>query len=134
MPSVNAAIGFAQLEYFDFILSNKRELAEIYHRFFAELGIPTFHEPAGCSSNYWLNVIMMNSREEREEFLKFANERNVQCRPVWTLMHKLPPYKDCPRTEMPVAEWFEDRIVNIPSGVRVPREGIAGLQLDGKHA
>ena len=118
MPSVNAAIGFAQLEYFDYIRQNKRELAEMYHQFFAKLGIPTFHEPAGCSSNYWLNVIMLNSRQEREDFLKFANDNKVQCRPVWTLMHKLTPYKDYTRTPMPVAEWFEDRVVNIPSSVR----------------
>jgi len=118
MPSVNAAIGFAQLEYFDHIRQNKRELAEMYHQFFAKLGIPTFREPAGCSSNYWLNVIMLNSRQEREDFLKFANDNKVQCRPVWTLMHKLTPYKDYTRTPMPVAEWFEDRVVNIPSSVR----------------
>ena len=118
MPSVNAAIGLAQLEYFDHIRQNKRELAEMYHQFFSKLGIPTFHEPSGCSSTYWLNVILMNSRQEREEFLKFANDNKVQCRPIWTLMHKLLPYKDCSRTPTPVAEWFEDRVVNIPSSVR----------------
>jgi len=118
LPSLNAAIGLAQLEYFNYIRENKRELAEMYHTFFAKLGIPTFHEPKDCSSNYWLNVIMFNSRQEREDFLKFANDNQVQCRPIWTLMHKLKPYKDFPRTEMSVSEWFEDRVVNIPSSVR----------------
>lgn len=118
MPSVNAAIGFAQLEYFDKILSNKRELANIYYEYFNSLGIPTFMEPEGCSANYWLNAIILNNRSEREEFLKYANENRVQARPVWTLMYKMTPYKECPRTEMPIAEWFEDRVVNIPSSVR----------------
>ena len=119
MPSVNAAVGLAQLEYFDHILSNKRETANLYHKYFASIGIETIKEPEGCSSNYWLSAIVLGSRTERDEFLKYSNENNVLTRPVWTLMHKLPPYKDFPRTEMPVAEWFEDRIVNIPSSVRV---------------
>jgi perosamine synthetase len=118
MPSLNAAVGLAQLEYFDRILANKRETAELYHKFFASLGIETFKEPIGCSSNYWLNAVLLSSRAEREEFLQYTNDRKVQTRPIWTLLHRLPPYANCPRTELPVAEWFEERVVNIPSGVR----------------
>jgi perosamine synthetase len=118
MPSLNAAVGLAQLEYFDRTLSNKRELAGIYHDFFGRLGIAALMEPSDCSSNYWLNAIILDNRGEREEFLKYTNENKVQTRPVWTLMHKMKPYKDCPRIEMPMAEWFEDRIVNVPSSVR----------------
>jgi aminotransferase in exopolysaccharide biosynthesis len=118
MPSLNAAVGCAQLEYFDRIRSNKRELADIYHGFFGKLGISTFKEPEGCSSNYWLNALILDNRAEREMFLKYTNDNKIQTRPVWTLLHKMTPYKDCPRTEMPIAEWFEDRIVNIPSSMR----------------
>jgi aminotransferase in exopolysaccharide biosynthesis len=118
MPSLNAAVGFAQLEYLDRILSSKREVANLYQAFFAKFGIPVIKEPTGCSSNYWLNAIVLNSRVERDEFLTYMNSNKVQTRPVWTLMHKMPPYKDYPRTEMPVAEWYEDRIVNIPSSMR----------------
>lgn len=118
MPSLNAAVGFAQLEYFDRILANKRETAALYHAFFERQGIPSVREPAGCSSNYWLNAMILDSRQDRNEFLQYSADHGVQCRPVWTLMHRLPPYKDCPRTELPEAEWLEDRIVNVPSSVR----------------
>lgn len=118
MPSLNAAVGFAQLEYFDRILSSKRQTAELYHQFFGGLGIQTFHEPEHCTSNYWLNALILNSRSERDEFLKYTNDNKIQTRPIWTLMHKMLPYQGYPRTEMPVSEWFEDRVVNIPSSVR----------------
>lgn len=118
MPSLNAAVGFAQLEYFDRILASKRETAEAYHRYFAGLGIRTFREPENCTSNYWLNAIILDSRAERDEFLKYTNEHKVQTRPIWTLMHKMLPYQGYQRTEMPISEWFEDRVVNIPSSVR----------------
>jgi len=118
MPGVNAAIGAAQLEYFDKIIENKRETAGMYKKFFAELGIPFVTETENSRANYWLNAIFLKDCAEREEFLEFTNSNGVQTRPIWTLMYKKPPYKHCERTEMPNAEWLEDHFVNIPSSVR----------------
>lgn len=118
MPGVNAAIGAAQLEYFDKIIENKRETAAMYKKFFAELGIPFVTETENSRANYWLNAIFLKDRAEREEFLEFTNSNGVQTRPIWTLMYKMPPYEHCERTEMPNAEWLEDHLVNIPSSVR----------------
>ena len=119
MPGTCAAIGTAQLEYFDETIKNKRETAELYQKFFAEHGIECIKEPENARSNYWLNAIVLKDRTEREEFLEYANSNGVQCRPIWTLMHKMPPYEHYERTELPVSEWLEDRIVNIPSSVRI---------------
>ena len=121
MPGTCGAIGTAQLEYFDETMKNKRETAEIYQKFFAELGIECVREPKDACSNYWLNAIVLKDRAEREEFLEYANSHGVQCRPIWTLMHKMPPYENCERTELPNSEWLEDRIVNIPSSVRTSK-------------
>lgn len=118
MPGTCAAIGAAQLEYFDKTLENKRETAVLYQQFFAERGIECIKEPDNARSNYWLNAIVLKDRVEREEFLEYANANGVQCRPIWTLMHKMPPYENYERTELPNSEWLEDRIVNIPSSVR----------------
>ena len=118
MPGVNAAIGAAQLEYFDKIIKNKRETAAMYKKFFAELGIPFVTETENSRANYWLNAIFLKDRAEREEFLEFTNSNGVQTRPIWTLMYKMPPYEHCERTEMQNAEWLEDHLVNIPSSVR----------------
>lgn len=118
MPGVNAAIGAAQLEYFDKIIENKRETAAMYKKFFAELGIPFVTETENSRANYWLNAIFLKDRAEREEFLEFTNSNGVQTRPIWTLMYKMPPYEHCECTEMPNAEWLEDHLVNIPSSVR----------------
>lgn len=119
MPGVNAAIGMAQLEYFDKIIENKRETARLYHDFFSTIGIPFVTEPNNAKSNYWLNAILLSGREEREAFLEFTNSNCIQTRPLWTLMYKMPPYADCERTKMENAEWLEDRLVNIPSSVRI---------------
>ena len=118
MPNVNAALGCAQMEYLDRIIENKRQTASLYKKYFDSIGIPFFTEPIDAKSNYWLNVILLRDRAEREEFLQYSNDHGVQTRPVWTLMSKLPPYASCQRTDIPNAEWLEDRVVNIPSSVR----------------
>jgi aminotransferase in exopolysaccharide biosynthesis len=119
MPSLNAAVGLAQLEYFDTILSNKRETAVLYKDFFDSLGVKFITEPIDAKSNYWLNATLFDDRSERDAFLEYSNDNGVQTRPAWTLLHKLPPYRNCQHAETPNAEYIEDRLVNIPSSVRV---------------
>jgi perosamine synthetase len=118
MPSLNAAIGLAQLEYFDRILANKRETAHLYRQFFDSIHVPFITEPKNAESNYWLNAILFENRNQRDEFLEYSNDNGVQTRPAWTLLHTLPPYRQCQHTETPNAEYFVERLVNIPSSVR----------------
>ena len=70
MPNLNAAIGLAQMEYFNVILEDKRETAETYESFFGEDFIK---EPSDSQSNYWLNSILMKDKEERDGFLAYSN-------------------------------------------------------------
>ena len=57
--------------------------------------------------------------KERDSFLEFTNKNNVMTRPVWTLMTKLEMFKDSIKGNIENAEWLEDRLVNIPSSVRI---------------
>lgn len=117
MPNINAALGCAQLESLDYFISQKRLLAEKYFDFFDKEGIKCFREPAGSYSNYWLNTILMNDREERDEFLKFSNKNGVLCRPVWKLSNKLEMYSKYQTGNIENAERLEEQLVNLPSSV-----------------
>lgn len=119
MPNINAAVGCAQMEYFTGVLENKRTTANMYNQFFRRIGIPFITEPAHARSNYWLNAICMKDAEERDALLKYCNVNGVTARPVWLMMNKLNVYKKCQTSSLDVAEWFEERIVNLPSSVRV---------------
>ena len=122
MPNLNAALGCAQLEVLPGLVSRKRELARRYADAFAgAAGMRIFAEPAGTKSNYWLNVLLLDEREaaRRDELLELTNSRQIHTRPVWTPMHKLPMYAECPRMELPVVESLERRILCLPSGPRL---------------
>jgi aminotransferase in exopolysaccharide biosynthesis len=119
MPNINAAVGCAQMECFAAVLENKRTTANMYHQYFQDIGIPFITEPAHARSNYWLNAIALKNRQERDRFLTHATEKGIQARPVWTLMPNLPMYRHCQCTSLETARWLEDRLVNIPSSVRI---------------
>ncbi|MDR1055992.1 MAG: LegC family aminotransferase [Prevotellaceae bacterium] len=117
MTNIQAALGCAQIENLDYFIEEKRQLAERYKEFFKTKGIEFFTEPENCKSNYWLNVIIMNNKQQRDEFLKYTNEHGVMTRPIWTLMNALPAFSSCQCGNIDNAKYFEDRVVNIPSSV-----------------
>jgi perosamine synthetase len=122
MPNINAALGCAQLEQLPEMLQRKRRLADRYQEAFAALeGVRFLSEPADTSSNYWLNAIVLerNFAAYRDDVLGALNDAGYGSRPVWTLMHRLPMYKDCPRMALDVAEQMEARLINLPSSARL---------------
>lgn len=120
MPNINAALGCAQLENLEHYVENKRETAQIYADFFKNIpDITFFTEPENCRSNYWLNVVMLKDKAAQQEFLEYTNDHGVMTRPVWELMNRLEMFKHCESDELKNTEWLADRIVNIPSSVRL---------------
>jgi len=117
MPNINAALGVAQLENLNVYLEKKRSLATAYNDFFQDKNICFFHEPEHCISNYWLNVLLFDSIEERDLFLTESNSQGVMTRPVWELMNRLPMFDKCQCGDLSNSEWLADRLVNIPSSV-----------------
>ena len=119
LPNLNAALLVAQLEQVTYFLENKRELAKQYEDFFASLSIPFIKEPKDSKSSYWLNAILLENKEQRDLFLDYSNSHGVMTRPIWTLMNKLEMFKRCQCGDLSNAVYLEERIVNIPSSVRI---------------
>lgn len=120
MPNLNAALACAQLENLDRFLADKRELAALYNDFFSsQPGMDFVAEPEGCRANYWLNAILLADLAARDLFLAECNKAGVQSRPAWTLLNQLTIYGRCQTGELANAPWLAERIVNIPSSVRL---------------
>lgn len=118
MPNLNAALGCAQLEQLPDFIASKRELYERYQAAFAGIdGIRLMAEPQRSQSNYWLQTLILDEQmaDKRDALLTATNDTGLMTRPAWTLIHHLPPYRDCPRASLPVAESLGRRIINLPS-------------------
>jgi len=119
LPNINAALGCAQMETIDTILENKRMLALAYAEFFDGRAIRFVKEPENAKSNYWLNAVILENKQKREEFLKATNEAGIMTRPIWQLMNRLKMFTSCQTADLTNSYWLEERVVNIPSGVRL---------------
>lgn len=119
LPNLNAALLCGQLEQLEVFLKNKRELSIEYKHFFASHAIRFMEEPKDSQSNYWLNAVILEDKNQRDEFLQCTNDNSVMTRPVWALVNTLELFKNCQCEELTNALWLEERVVNIPSGVRL---------------
>ena len=131
MPNINAALGCAQLEHLDEYVADKRATATAFAgtengstahnaEFFKQVDdIQFFTEPENCFSNYWLNAVILKDHEAQQGFLQYSNDHGVMTRPIWELMSRLPMFEHCQHDELENTVFFADRVVNIPSSVRL---------------
>lgn len=120
MPNINAALGCAQLEHIEEYVADKRATAAAYRDYFSRMdGIEFFVEPEDTRSNYWLNAVLLPNREEQQAFLQYTNDNGVMTRPIWELMNRLPMFENCETDHLTNTRMFADRVVNIPSSVRL---------------
>lgn len=122
MPNLNAALGCGQLERLDDMIARKRDLAARYAAAFEGVeGVRFLAEPDGTRSNFWLNAIVLEDPDlaGRDRVLERLNDAGYMSRPIWTLMHRLPMYADCPRADLTVAERLEATVINLPSSPKL---------------
>ena len=117
MPNLNACLGLAQIEKFDYFLENKRQTATKYHSLFVDTGVKFWVEKSGNKSNYWLNALSFKSKRDKDFFLKKTNSEQIMTRPVWQLLDKQPYFAKYTVVSNGNAERIYDTTVNIPSSV-----------------
>jgi len=117
LPSLNAALGVAQMEQLHWMLEMKERVAREYCEFFSSIGWQMVHPLQNCKSNNWLNAIVLGNQKERNAFLEYTNEKNIMTRPIWRLMSELEMFKHCQNDGLKNSKWLEERVVNLPSSV-----------------
>jgi len=117
MPNLNAALGCAQMERLEEFLAIKTKLAHQWATFIDETDVDFVKAIGGNQANHWLNAIVLDSLEDRNEFLEYTNSNGVMTRPIWKLMSELDMFKNCQNDGLINSIWLQDRVVNIPSSV-----------------
>lgn len=123
MTNVAAAIGLAQLERADELISKKIELARWYDELLADLPV-ALHSPVGdVVHTYWMYSILTRNADERVLLRNFLKEHGIETRPVFHPVHTMPMYSGNyhPFT---VAEDLGWRGINLPSYPDLSRENV----------
>ena len=119
LPNLNAALGCAQMEQLQSHVKIKREVFKSYKAAFkGHDRVKLVSEPKGCKSNYWLQTIQIDHIDFgfRDRVLEALNDDMLGARPVWSLLHKLPHFLHCPKSNLGVATQLERSLINLPSG------------------
>ncbi len=116
MPSLNAALGVAQLARLEELVALKRRLAQTYAAALGGLeGVGFRFEASHARSNYWLCAIALERGGLLEPLLERLLERGVHARPLWQPLHTLPMYRAAPRAAVPRSEDLAERVLCLPS-------------------
>ena len=92
LVNILAAIGVAQMENFENILKRKKEIDLLYRKELSGVGDIIFQAVEKDSDpNCWLFTFRTS---KMRSLLSYLNDKDIQCRPFWTPMNKLPMYKD----------------------------------------
>lgn len=123
MPNINAALGVAQLETLDELISKKRQLHSLYQSFVSSIpGIELVTEMEYARCNYWLQTIRLIDENVIGDWLSELNEAGIMSRPVWTPLHELPMYRECPRDDLRITEKLKRVLINVPSSSSLFKE------------
>ncbi len=108
LTNVQAALGIAQLEQMGTFLETKKHNFELYNK----CGIPLLPFRSDIKTNYWFYTFVSNG--QRDELIAELDNRGIQTRPIWELMHNLKPYKNCRAYKIEKAVYYHDNVVNLP--------------------
>ena len=116
LVNVLAAIGVAQLERLPAMLTRKAQIATLYRQSLREVPEVRFqHVDAEVSPNQWLQTVWVDGDHQRG-LMQFLAARNIQCRPFWVPMNRLPMYRQAEYvTERDVAGSLYTHCVSLPS-------------------
>ncbi len=121
MPSSCATLVLNQLCRLDKILASKLKLLEMYREALKdcdEAELLTSRESWQGEPNYWLITAILNHGIKLGDIMTKLHEKGIQARALFTPLHTLPMFKDCPRMDyMEFCEDLTTRAVCLPSGL-----------------
>ena len=118
MTNLQAALGLAQLERLPEFIEIKKTNYGIY----LEEGLNLLPFSDNISSNYWFYSLMADGK--RDLLIEELGRRNIQTRPVWELMHRLKPFRDCMTYGIERASFYHREIVNIPCSTNLTEDTV----------
>jgi perosamine synthetase len=114
MTNICAAIGLAQLERINDILSKKRQIAELYKELLKDTEFKVHQEVGDVFHSYWMISILIPQADQRDTVRKHLSDAGIETRPVFYPVHTMPMYTQKYQRHQ-VAEDIGWRGINLPS-------------------
>ena len=128
MTNVQAAIGVAQMEELEEFIARKNRNYELYSKLLENTNngyILSFRQ--GTRSNKWFYSFVLNKSvcdKPVKEYIDRLQDKGVQTRPIWGLIHEQKPYIREIAYKIDKAKFYSDRIINLPCSTNITEEEI----------
>jgi len=119
MDEISSALGCSQMERIEDILKKRAKVAEMYNQKLAEIEevqIPHI-SPNTTKMNWFVYVIRLDGKINRDNVIEYLNQDGVQCKPYFTPIHLQPFYKDIfgfKEGDFPITEDVSSRTIALP--------------------
>ena len=128
MTNLQAALGVAQLEQLEDFIDIKTDNYKLYKEQISNIkGLDLLEFNKNTRPNYWFYSLIIDKDEyglNRDELLVKLNNKNIQTRPVWGLIHKQKPYVHNQNYKIEKADGYINKILNIPCSSNLTIEEI----------
>lgn len=118
MTNIQAAFGTDQIDKLENFIDTKIKNYNLYKQAIENIeGLTLLAFKESIRSNHWFYSIIVDKDKyglDRDELLRKLNERNIQSRPLWGLIHKQKPYLINQTYRIENAFHYEKNLINIP--------------------
>ena len=118
LTNIASAIGIAQLDKIDKILSKKEYIAQLYRKHLKDIEKENIllSNPQNCVSNNWLITIILESNIMRESLMLYLEANGIETRPVFLPMHAIINLSTFYKIDdMKISEKLSSCGINLPS-------------------
>lgn len=128
MTNLQAALGVAQMEELLEFIRRKNKNYELYCELFNEYDLGkmvSFRE--GTYSNRWfysLEIDMKRINGSLRDIITLLEEKGVQTRAIWGLIHEQLPFKEDIAYKVEKASYYSSCILNFPCSTQITEEEI----------
>ena len=128
MTNLQAALGVAQMEELPQFVERKHKNYDLYKQLFAgEKHIRLLEFREGTYSNQWfysLELDMEYLNCSLRDIITKLEQKGVQTRAIWGLIHEQRPYENALVYEMEKAPYYSSCILNFPCSTQITEEEI----------
>ncbi len=120
MTNLQAAIGLAQLEKLDEILSIRESQMNLYYKLLNNENIYLRNFADWVTPVHWLMTIALTTKKDRNDFIACMKDQGIECRQMINPVYKADQFKNLFREEdYKVTESLSGNFVHLPSSTNL---------------
>ncbi len=132
MSSMQAALGLAQIERVDELVTRKRQIFNWYKSELGDIdGITLNYEPDGTKNSYWMVSIILDPKFgiKKEKLFYKMQEQGISCRPFFFPLSAIPAFYETEearkaRERNAVSYMVSPYGLNLPCGMKMDKEKV----------